>query len=147
LAWKLVHSTLWGPINKFKILWKVKKKKTRINFVRKCPQVRLVKNFVLNLKSTILHENAKIAHSEVKQTNEKFYRKKWKKKKLASILNENAPGSDWLQILTWIKYQRFCMKTCRENTKRSKKQTQKCLERKKKNSYQICTKMPLDQIG
>jgi len=34
-----------------------KKKKTRINFVRKYPWVRLVKNFNLNLMSACVHEN------------------------------------------------------------------------------------------
>ena len=72
---------------------KKKKKKTRTNFVPKCHQVRLVKNFDLHQMSACVHENLYIAHEDVLERNAKF------------------------------------------------------LKKKKKNSYQFCTKTPLGQIG
>ena len=77
-ALKLLDSMFKGPRKKRKSIWKNKKKKTRINFVRQYPKFRPVNDFGRNITSIFLHEKLWVAFIEAQETNGKFLKKKKK---------------------------------------------------------------------
>ena len=70
-----------------KFLHEKKKKKTRLKYVQKCPQVLLGKNFDWNTISMFLHKNLWIAYLEVQDTIGKIFCKKKKKKHDQKLFN------------------------------------------------------------
>ena len=63
---------------------------------------------------------------------------------------KNAPRFYWAKILTGIQFQCSCTKTCGLHIQRSKTQLEKSFARKKKkkkNSINFRSKMPLGPMG
>ena len=78
----------------------LKKKKTRLNFVRECLKVLRFKNFDQNARAVFLRLNFKTAYTKVQERNGKLFLKKKKKQKLVSISYDNASRFDRSTILT-----------------------------------------------
>ena len=76
----------------------LKKKKTRLNFVRECLKVLQFKNFDQSARAVFLRLNFKTAYTKVQERNGKLFLKK--KKKLGTISYDNAPRFDRSTILT-----------------------------------------------